>query len=748
MKFTFSDPGDGGLRTIDHLPDGRLIRLQGRNGVGKTVSMRLLALCTGAENPWAGERKSWESLVAVLPDGFMIEAADPERTITWRLFPSRDGWPRDLLDDEADDELARVKRSVHVPWEPPVDVTINGKPEPDARPVLVRLLSGREGLLEVWTQQVRADERRFDRVTESAKSAINDLRDAFGHLQQSWHDANPELLAQARQRRSQLRESLDEHQDEVERIESQIRLAELSRQKAQKLQEAEERIPELDAELDSVTLELERFRQERDRLADELAKAAAGGDRTPKQREELDRALRNEQGRRDAHAAASRNLLRLLEREELEGVRRSDVPQEVSRARRRLRGIEAEIARIHKDEPVLDLAHRLRATLLDHQAPSDARLLASARLTATVEETDHALGERIASLEAAGPLHRLESERESLRDRVALLQKVLEAERTLRAKSRLVAEVAAAQEQQRERDRRIDDLAERQAETDAEVERFQERLVDLRDERRGLLGDAEGLEELRQAVQAARPQPSEVPTKEELADRRETAERLARELDDATEEVTRATDAAAAARHVLDDYGLGPGVPAGQEPLVGADETIAALQRHLDLARDAFSQLGDALTTQGPVDGVPPSKATALLAGRYASAWQAELSSNAFQEALFEGGELSSIDVLDGYFSWIDADGRNRRRPIQALSSGQMVYAYTKAIISDMSSPPLEQHRVIVLDEFAAYLDEHAQKQLVEDLREYVRLHERTQIVMVLPKDPGNDRGWVAEVVE
>lgn len=747
MRFTFSDPGDGGLRTIDHLPDGRLIRLQGRNGVGKTVSMRLLALSTGAENPWIDERQSWRSLVRILPDGFAITATDGERTVSWTLYPKRDKWPEELPTVQ-DSELARARQSALETWTPPVEVRIDGVVREESRPVEVRLLSGREGLLEVWTQQVRTDGRRFERLSETATAAVDNLRDVFGHLQQSWEDADPAHLAKARKAHQELHGRLDAEQSKLELLERIARQAQISQQRAERLSEAEKAVPDIDETMSRIAEELSELRVARDTLTGELNRAATGGDLTPKQREELDRALRNERSRRDAHADASSTLMRLLERPELEGIRRSDVPGELRRTRQEIRSTQKEIDRIHRDEPVLDLAHRLRVTITDHPAPDEALLLGSANVTATVAETEGALAERIGSLEAAGPLQRLESERSALGERFKLLQAVVEAERVLGQKSRLVAEVSAAIAQQKQRDQQIDDLARRQAETEAEIEQLQEQLVDLRDRRRALLGDAEDLNELRLAVTADRPDPADVPNEAELTERRALVAQLAAEVDNATKEIRRAKDAATAARHVLDQYGLTPRPTEGSDPLLEADEAIAQVQRHLDLGRASFHQLVDVLTKQSPLEGASVGAATKRLARRYARDWQAELSSEAFQDELFEGGELASIDILEGFFAWVDPQGRDRRRPIQALSSGQMVYAYTKAVIADMSPPPVNQHRVIVLDEFAAYLDEHAQQQLVDDLRHHVRSHERTQIIMVLPRDPGNERGWTAEVVE
>lgn len=745
MKFAFDDAGGGGLRTIDHLPDGRLLRLQGRNGVGKTVAMRLLALCSGADNPWANERASWKSLVQTLPDGYTIEAHDDGRTISWALFPRRDRWP-ERLPTEVDPELERIKQTAPSSWRPPVEVRIDGVLQEDGGPLDVKLLSGREGLLEVWTQQVRLDERRFDRLGNHAGTAVGALRDVFGHLQQSWEDADPNRLRAARRHETELRELLEEAQAALEAGEKEARLAQIRQQRRERLTLAEEGVPRLDGEIEDATRQLLEFRSERDELTAQLAAEASGGGLPAREQEELSRALRNEESRRSAHTRAAKQLMSLLEHEELQGIRRSDVGAELREVRREIRSIEKEIKQIRTDEPVLDLARQLRATTDTHAAPDDALLLDSTDLTATVGETRSGLKGRIESLQAAGPLKRLEAALATLQDRRSLLDKVIEAERVLKQKSRLVADVDAARTQQRKQHDVINELASQQEELEGEIENLQERLVDLREQRRVLLGDADDLDELREAVETEGAHRQAAPDENALEEMRQRVARLSAELKEATKYGKRLRDAALAAKHVLDEYGVDR--ESNNNPLPTVDELISRMQQQLDLGRASFARVREALSTQAPAESSEFREAAQRLAQEYAAVWKQDLSSEAFQNELFDGGQLSAIKVLEGEFSWVDRNERTRRRPIQALSSGQMVYAYTKAMIADLDPPPEGQHRLIVLDEFAAYLDEHTQEQLVGDLREYVQANERTQIVMVLPKDPENEAGWTAEVVE
>ena len=51
----------GGLRVITEIPDFTLCRLEGQNGMGKTLAVRLLQLVTG-DQPWAGLELAWRTL--------------------------------------------------------------------------------------------------------------------------------------------------------------------------------------------------------------------------------------------------------------------------------------------------------------------------------------------------------------------------------------------------------------------------------------------------------------------------------------------------------------------------------------------------------------------------------------------------------------------------------------------------------------------------------------------------------------
>src|ERR1700722_14057429 len=51
----------GGLKIIEYIPPTRPCRLEGRNGIGKSVLIRLLVLISGVQ-PYPGQAALWQSL--------------------------------------------------------------------------------------------------------------------------------------------------------------------------------------------------------------------------------------------------------------------------------------------------------------------------------------------------------------------------------------------------------------------------------------------------------------------------------------------------------------------------------------------------------------------------------------------------------------------------------------------------------------------------------------------------------------
>src|SRR5437899_3060962 len=67
MQFEFIVNAGGGINVIPKFEVKRLCILEGRNGIGKTLAVRLLQLATGGQ-PYIAAQAAWDSLRAGLGD--------------------------------------------------------------------------------------------------------------------------------------------------------------------------------------------------------------------------------------------------------------------------------------------------------------------------------------------------------------------------------------------------------------------------------------------------------------------------------------------------------------------------------------------------------------------------------------------------------------------------------------------------------------------------------------------------------
>src|SRR5436309_2392499 len=92
IDVTIEAVPEGGLKVIPHIPALRPCRLEGRNGIGKSVAIRLLSLASGTQ-PYAGDDGAWKSLrnligpARVTLKGLSGPAAVAELQFTPNLWP-------------------------------------------------------------------------------------------------------------------------------------------------------------------------------------------------------------------------------------------------------------------------------------------------------------------------------------------------------------------------------------------------------------------------------------------------------------------------------------------------------------------------------------------------------------------------------------------------------------------------------------------------------------------------------------
>lgn len=88
MRFEIEARPEGGLKVIPFIPDvGPICQIEGRNGVGKSVALRLLQLCSGTQ-PYTNDPDSWATLRGQLgPTVIRASGLADGETVVWRLNP-------------------------------------------------------------------------------------------------------------------------------------------------------------------------------------------------------------------------------------------------------------------------------------------------------------------------------------------------------------------------------------------------------------------------------------------------------------------------------------------------------------------------------------------------------------------------------------------------------------------------------------------------------------------------------------
>jgi hypothetical protein len=102
---------------------------------------------------------------------------------------------------------------------------------------------------------------------------------------------------------------------------------------------------------------------------------------------------------------------------------------------------------------------------------------------------------------------------------------------------------------------------------------------------------------------------------------------------------------------------------------------------------------------------------------------------------LFGGADSVSVDLERARVSWRSKDDdRPRVRPLEAFSSGEQVFAYTRARLDLLRADAAPSaHRLVVLDEFGAFVARDRFGQLLEFVRDQALGVVADQVVVMLP---------------
>ncbi len=111
------------------------------------------------------------------------------------------------------------------------------------------------------------------------------------------------------------------------------------------------------------------------------------------------------------------------------------------------------------------------------------------------------------------------------------------------------------------------------------------------------------------------------------------------------------------------------------------------------------------------------------------------LNSHALRETLFDEASEVTLDLESAVVSWTaPGTAYQNSRPLEAFSSGEQVFAYTRARLEELRSRESWQgHRLVILDEFGAFVARNRFAQLLEFVYQQALGELADQIVVMLP---------------
>ena len=102
------------------------------------------------------------------------------------------------------------------------------------------------------------------------------------------------------------------------------------------------------------------------------------------------------------------------------------------------------------------------------------------------------------------------------------------------------------------------------------------------------------------------------------------------------------------------------------------------------------------------------------------------------RDAVFDGSKVVAVEAGTRQLFLQDAQGRISHRPMEGFSSGERAYAFTQARIADLE-PSDKPNRLLVLDEFGAYVAADRLPDLADFLKNEVQGIVADQVIVILP---------------
>lgn len=760
MRISVKPGADTRLPLIQEIPAMRLARLEGNNGIGKTLTIRLLQICTG-RTPFVDHPLAWRSFCARIGSvSVTVEGLEDGTAITWTLRP--ESLNTSSVAEPADD------------W---FEITIDGGHGTLAqvRTLLgVERLAGDQGLSETFAQQVAVDEAgvsaRVLPLVAAESSPLADVQNILDEaLETGRRVSGPTLLSRrkaaerAKQDLGAAREVLRNHAAREQALreawELQMRVQERERVGEgleKKLQEFDRRIDELKADLQTSRTTLEKAQRVAAQSA-ESKRLIANARKREKRRSEEASQLREDLAR-----------LRVV----------ADVPEDEAPSAVR-EALNKELADLQERRVAIDAVPLMRgvtgelvATLrqAEEQGLGRQSLVEGGE---TIAELRQRLEQRLVQLRAASPSSEgaaLLARMNAVRDRLTAIDELLEVSESYARVSRLGK--AAHDEIEKilsettsESDDGLEEATKRVADLDALLQETssqrtalktmaneastgetpQQMQARLRDQLRSLAVTSADLEgELAKEAARVREVEVDVATAEDH-ERAASREATALERDfERSLSVLSDPDRFAWLAGELDPDLLSADAPLEERltrlgSLVDRLETASSRANRVRGQAQGVQQAlrGIKESLQRPRDTKPLSAYHESLLRGYESEFKEVFQDPRVSELLLGTG--STVDAVSLSPSRLavqyhDAAGTEQQQPLDAFSRGQQAFAYTKARLATLDALGTRpKNRLVALDEFGAFIARDRLGELIELLADRVATTPGEQILLILP---------------
>ena len=755
MRFHFEgDPQ--GLRVIDEIPEGQLLRLRGRNGIGKTSLIRLLQLATGGQ-PYESMPSAWATLRTGLGDCILlIDGLKEDRSILLKLTPS--SWPR----------------SPEPPGEWLGDAQLDGRPVTwaEVRQILkVFRVGGDQSLAKSMAATVRRDLGVLGVEREDLSHTILEWSGRLDELERYGREAARPAWTEVFARARAFEATARNEREIVRRVEDRLSKARQAEALLKQLSSLEQEGPRLRSAIQSTDRELDDLARRLKTQEDLLGQAVAKGAQAAEVEADLAYHQRLYRLRRERRKSRLSDVERCLAEGGLpSNAAHADVVQATQALTER-------ISQLRRQRESVDRA-AIVIEAIDDIHPGVSRAVSRGLGTETILDVDDR-ELRFEELEE-GLVKQRQLRRGQTSEEGKKLEEMLEhferqlsflraAPNAIRLLAKAEADVAETAERVRnllavddsQSIKRFDELA-------AERDRLIDRMADASAQRGELKSELDRLTqsggpgELRHRLSALGFEPTTEAVEisamleqltGELTSAQMRADRARMDASDVRYQLQQLQRAIAAFRRFLDEPEgdwLGPltaflpapeSEPVDAQPAIQAlHDAAASLQQDLTRVQNAYDALWQAMTV---LANRIAQEAPALVARTqllfenvveryYEEHFGREFSDPAMRHALFADGEDVQVNLRELTTMWNTGKGDVVTRPLEAFSSGEHAFAYTRLQLERISTEQAE-NRAVFLDEFGAFM-EHAR---LTDLTAFVRNQAlgvwADKVVIVLP---------------